>query len=608
MKLMLLIALIVFAGSMLAASETQTDWQGGPGVTGPVTDWQDRFDISGAMDWDTEPGQLKLIVDRDENPIATANGPYYVIAVDIDADGDMDAAGCAYVSGEIFWVENTNGQGTAWSKHVIGSVSTPRYIAVGDFDENGYKDIVASSDNEDKIVLFLCSPSGWGLSTTIASGFDARQIRAADIDQDGLMDLVGVSSYSGDVCWWRNNGGSSSWNINYIDGALIGAYTCDVGDFNGDGHPDIAAASNSADDICAYISRSPYGYSWSKYTIDANYNNPVSVNAADFNNDGNDDFAVASSSGTGNIRWYDYLDTQSSWTTHQMNGASAAGVYDITAHDMDGDGYPDLTLAAYNENRILWCKNREYMGEAWETFPVSSFFSGALGVSVGDMDGDGVPDVLGCAYNGDKVSWWRVSGFTTPSLLTSSILNIEPEDPTKVEWDYIYWASTTPDGTSVTFRLKTSYNSGSMGSWSSWITSSGDLSTVVAQGGSFLQYQVRLATSNPNTTPSLKDITVLWNPVSIEDEGSAPVDGRKVWLISGNPVSGAFSIGYTVDQPERVSIAVYDGMGRTVHSIADGEMASGVYSAMIPALPAGTYSIVMQTEDSMAAQRVVVTP
>ena len=608
MKVTLLALLLVFTGAMLAASETQTDWQGGPGVPGPVTDWQDRFDVSGAMDWDTEPGQLKLIVDRSENTIATANGPYYVVSTDIDLDGDMDAAACAYVSGEIFWVENTNGQGTAWSKHVLGIIDTPRFIAVGDFDNNGKRDIVVSSDADNAIYLFLSFSSYWGASTVIASGFDARQIRAEDIDQDGLIDVLGVSSYSGDVCWWKNNGTNNSWNINYVDGALIGAYTCDVGDFNGDGHPDIAAASYTANDICAYISQPPYGYSWSKYVIDTNYNNPVSITAADFNNDGSDDFAIASSSGLGNLTWYDFLDSQSSWTAHQMTGAQSSGIYDITAHDMDGDGYPDVTAAAYNENKIVCCKNREYMGEAWETFSVCDFFAGALGVSVGDMDGDDVPDILGCAYNGDKLSWWRVSGFTSPSILTSSILNIEPDDPTMVEWDYIYWAKITPSGTSVEFRLKTSYDSGNMGPWSSWITSNGDISTVVAQGGSFLQYQVRLATSNPNVTPSLKDVTILWDPVSIEDEGSAPVDGRKVWLTSGNPVSGAFSIGYTVDSPGRVSLGVYDIMGRTVHSVTEGEMTPGVYSAMVPALPAGTYSIVMQTDESMAAHRVVVTP
>ena len=605
---MLLFIPLLFAFSAIAEPETQTDWSGGPGVTGPVTDWQNRFDVAGAMDWDTEPGQLKLIVDRSENNITSANGPTYVIAVDMDQDGDMDAAGCSYEGDEVFWVENTNGQGTAWTKRVVGSITEPRFITVADFDNNGYRDIVASSGSEDRIVLFRYGPGGWSTSTTIATNFDARQIRTDDIDGDGFFDVVGVSSYSGDVCWWKNDGTSTSWNINYIDGALVGAYTCDVGDFNGDGHPDIAAASNSANDICAYISQSPYGYSWSKYTLETNYNDPVSIAVADMNNDGGHDFVVASSAGTGNLTWYDFLDTQSSWVEHSMGGAQALGIYDIAARDMDGDGHDDVMAAAYNEDKLVWFKNGEYLGLAWNTYPVSTYFAGAVGVSVGDMDDDTVPDVLGCAFIGDKISWWRISGFTSPSLLTSSILSIEPPDPNAVEWDYIHWSQTTPAGTSVMFRLKTSYNSGSMGSWSAWITQPGDLASVVSQGGSYLQYQVRLATSNPNTTPSLKDVTVLWDPVSIEESGSAAIHGRRIWLPSGNPVSGAFSVSFRVESPGRVSVGVYDSAGRTVSVVCDEERAAGEYSAIISDLPAGIYSVVMQSDEGMAAQRVTVTP
>ncbi len=606
MRYLLLLLTFGVCFSVFAESETQTDWVGGPGVFGPVTDWQDRFYISGDMDWDTTPGQLKLIVNRDENQIGTADGPVYVIALDMDADGDLDAASCAYTSGEIFWSENLNGQGTSWVKHVIGNVGSPRFIAVADFDDNGFRDIVASSDSENRIVLFRYFPAGWTLGTDIATNFDARQIRAADINEDGLIDIVGVSSMSGDVCWWRNNGTPSSWNQGYIDGALMGAYACDVGDFNGDGHPDVVAASNSHDDISAYISQPPYGYSWDKYIIETAYNSPISVATADYNNDGSEDFAVASSAGDGNLHWYDFLDTQSSWISHDMTGAGAQNIYDIVASDMDGDGYPEVMAASYGEDQIVWCKNREYLGEPWETFSVSSYFNGAMGVSVGDMDGDNITDVLGCAYYGDEISWWRISGFTTPSAVTSSILDIEPPDPDFAAWEYLYWSATTPSGTGIRIRLKTSYDSGNMGSWSAWLTSAGSLGSVVAPGGQYLQYQAELYTTNLNITPSLKDITVLWNPVSIEDEGGAPLDGRKVWLTSGNPVSGAFSIGYNVEQPGFVSIAVYDVTGRAVSVIMEGELAAGQYTGMVTGLPAGSYAVVMQSAQGTAAQRIVV--
>jgi hypothetical protein len=605
MRCLFLFVVLVLACSVFALSESQTDWVGGPGIQGPVTDWQNRFYIADDMDWETTPGQLQLIVDRSENLMATANGPTYVQAVDMDQDGDLDAAACAYVSGEVFWMENTNGLGTAWTKHLIGVVSTPRFLTVADFDGNGLRDIAVSSDQLDKIVYFPNSPSGWGADVVIATNFDARQIRTADVNEDGHPDIVGVSSISGDVCWWQNNH-PGTWTQNYIDGALMGAYTCDVGDFNNDGHFDVVAASNSENDIVAYISQAPYGFSWHKDIIATSYASPVSVAVADYNGDGNDDFAIASSAGDGNLFWYDFLDTQSTWIAHDMVGAGSQGVYDISAIDMDGDGFADITLASYAENKIAWCKNREYLGQNWETFGVSTYFAGALGVSAGDMDGDNVPDVMGCAYIGDKISWWRVSGFTSPSSLTSSIMNIEPPNPGSVLWVYLNWSSTTPDETGVRVRLRTSYTSGDMGPWSVWLTEPASLASVVAQGGQYLQYEVELYTNNPNTTPSLKDIDILWNPVSIADGASSPVDGRKIWIPSGNPVSGCFTVGYKVEQPGYVSIAVYDVTGRTVSVIGDGEMAAGEYSAMITDLPAGSYAIVMQSPSGFTAQRVVV--
>lgn len=607
MKHLFVIVIMLFSFLAFAEGEIQSDWAGGPGTLGPVTDWQDKFYMSGDMDWDTEPGQLKLIVNKDENHIASVDGPTYVVAADMDNDGDLDIACCGYNSGEVFWSENTNGLGTAWTKHLVGSVSTPRFIAVADFDVNGYRDIAVSLDSENKIVLISCFAAGWSLPTDIATGFDARQIRAVDFNNDKLMDLVGVSSASGDVCWWHNNGSSTNWSINYIDGALLGAYTCDTGDFNNDGHPDVVAASNSNGTVNTYFSQAPHGYSWAESTVNSSFNNAIDIAVGDYNGDGCDDFAIVSSSGGGDLHWYDYLDTSSTWISHAMDGAAAQNIYSIDAHDMDGDGYPEIIAASLGESKIFWCKNREYLGMDWETHVVSDEFAGARGVSVGDISGDGIPDVLGCAYYGDEVSWWRVSGFTTPSSVTSSIVDIEPEfGPGSVVWEYLHWSATTPTGTSIRIRLKTSYNSSSMGAWSAWLTSPADIGSVVAQGGQYLQYQAELSTTNLNVTPSLKDVSVLWTPVGIEEEGSAPVDGRKIWLTSGTPVTGAFSIGYNVEQTGNVDIAVYDVTGRTVHVVNSGRLNSGQYSEMVSGLPAGSYAVVMQSSESTSALRVVV--
>ncbi|MCK7510210.1 MAG: hypothetical protein MZV70_43335 [Desulfobacterales bacterium] len=98
----------------LAESATQTDWSGGPGVYGPAATWGDTFFIADAMDWDTEPGQLKLIVNRGENNshrIAHHHAVLHVVSVDMDIDGDRDVAYRSYGTGAVYWSRNS---GTGW--------------------------------------------------------------------------------------------------------------------------------------------------------------------------------------------------------------------------------------------------------------------------------------------------------------------------------------------------------------------------------------------------------------------------------------------------------------------------------------------------------------
>lgn len=591
---------------LFATAETQTDWAGGPGVQGPVTDWQDSFYIANNMDWDTTPGQIKLKLDKTENPITSPYEPFSAISCDVDLDGDQDVLCCAH-SGEISWAENANGVGTEWIKHTFAVIMNPETIVSADFDNNGYKDIAVSSVNSNQVLLMLCSEEGWINATSISNSFFASEIIATDVDRDGLIDIVGSSSFSNSVSWLKNNGTGTEWTKIYIDTAFDGVDACDAGDFNGDGYPDIAASSNYNNTIIAYLSSDPFGYSWEKYVLEVAYSDPVSIAVADFNNDGNEDFAVASSSDSGSLCWYDFIDTQSSWITHEMTGAVGENIHDIHAQDIDGDGYPDLLIASSDENRITMCKNREYLGENWRIFPVSGYFGGAVGVSTGDMDGDNAPDVLGCSSAENQISWWRVSGFSTPGTVTSSILDVQPYNPDYTTWNYIHWSSTVPYQSGIRIRLKTSFTSENMGPWSEWLTSPGDLGSVVAEGGQFLQYQAELHTANSHITPSLKDVTILVNsPGSVDDEYSSLIDGRRVWFTSGNPVSGSFSVGYRIETTGPVSIAVYDVTGRSVAVINEGSMAAGEYTGMVTGLPAGSYAVVMECAEGTAALRIVV--
>ncbi len=50
------------------------------------------------------------------------DGASSVHAADMDGDGDMDVLGAAYSADDITWWENTAGDGTAWTEHIIGEL------------------------------------------------------------------------------------------------------------------------------------------------------------------------------------------------------------------------------------------------------------------------------------------------------------------------------------------------------------------------------------------------------------------------------------------------------------------------------------------------------
>jgi hypothetical protein len=606
MKIVILMLVLVCSTIALAESATQTDWKSGPGIYGPVTTWGDRFYVATSMDWDTEPGQVKLVVDRSENTIASGvNAPYYVVANDMNLNGHTDVAYCSYGSGAVYWAQNMNGLGTQWTHNLVGNLSQAQFIAVGDFDNDGLRDIAASSADLNTVVWFRNETSGvpWAAPITVASNFDARQIRTQDMDGDGNLDIVGVSYESGDVVWWRNTNNGNNWSINYIDGALMGAYAVAVGDLNNNGHPDVAAVSLSTGRVVAYLSQNPYGYSWNQQEV-GTFTGARAVALADINDDGKLDIVVGSGSGNGSLRWYNHV-SGSTWNMNTING-TAPGLRSIEVADMDGDGSPDIIVACRDANRIYWFKNFLKMGEPWERYDVSTWYSGARGVSVGDLNGNGVLDVIGCAETGNKVSWWRVSGFTSPGWLTSSILDIVPIDPDGVGWEYIHWSQTLPPNTGVRFRLKTSYDL-NMGSWSPWITSAGSLAGVVSQGGRYIQYQVELYTNNPNVTPSLKDVTIIYDLyVDVEGGTEQPADGRRIWLPQGNPVVGAFTVYWHTPEAGNVTVTLFDATGRAVTDLHRGDQTPGNYSAMVGSLPTGIYTVVVTSPDGMAAQRVTV--
>jgi len=143
---------------------------------------------------------------------------YSVHAGDLDGDGDMDVTTAALspYTGEVYWNENINGSCTEWEQHTISAdfVGANAVRAV-DLTGDGYLDVLAAAWGYAagiEEVAFWENAGGTGtmwLKHRLSSGLDCCDVQPADIDNDGVMDVICKTS----GVYWISFEGKDSGNL-----------------------------------------------------------------------------------------------------------------------------------------------------------------------------------------------------------------------------------------------------------------------------------------------------------------------------------------------------------------------------------------------------------
>lgn len=136
-------------------------------------------------------------------------GSIYVIADDVDGDGDMDVLNIEFGGETIAWYENTDGLGAFGPKRIIISpINSSFQIFTADLDNDGDKDIVYNSQdvNIDKIAWQENDESGnFGPQQILTTDvFAPRGLFSADIDNDGDNDIIFSSIGDNKIGWFEN--------------------------------------------------------------------------------------------------------------------------------------------------------------------------------------------------------------------------------------------------------------------------------------------------------------------------------------------------------------------------------------------------------------------
>ena len=122
----------------------------------------------------------------------------------------------------------------------------------------------------------------------------------------------------------------------------------------------------------------------------------------DIDGDGLIDAIAASSSGAG-MFWYEYP----TWTKHAIR-ASGSWTTDMQVGDVDGDG--DLDVVIPNSTSINWYENPRPLNPrtaTWIEHQIGTAGANHHDVELGDIDSNGLLDVISRKKNGSDTSFWR---------------------------------------------------------------------------------------------------------------------------------------------------------------------------------------------------------
>lgn len=314
-----------------------------------------------------------------------------LVVVDFDRDGDLDVIPFA----SMFAILLNDGAGHLEPAGEFALPTFTQRLAAGDLNQDGRTDIVAAEAHQ--VTVFLASPDGsfQTLETqTVGAGpFDSvDDLQLMDLNGDSALDLLAVTTVT-NVLFNDHQG-------RFADPLVLDcpfycvASSAELVDVNVDGRIDIAVVGQGARPneavngmVAVFVNQGDATWSLATVASPVGYQS-VEIAATDFNQDGLPDLAVG---GAGTI---DVLLNDGANGFQLAGSRPAQGLARLSVGDVSGDRQPDVLYG--NWTGVFVVRNPG----TWQTPPELPSVT-SLQLHIDDLNGDGRPDLV---TSGEKVA------------------------------------------------------------------------------------------------------------------------------------------------------------------------------------------------------------
>lgn len=355
---------------------------------------------------------------------------------DLDQDGLPDIVYCEARGNTVRWIRQA--PRNVFTEQIIArDLPAPANVWPADVQGSGRLDVLVACmgqvyPNNDRIgsvvVLENLDNRSFRPRTLLANTARVTDVRAANLagHTDGRLDLVvGQFGYAqGEVRWMENKGG---WTFeSHIVNRQSGTVHTPVADFNADGRTDFAAlVSQEWEEVHLFLN--PGNGAEFKDTLVWGSTNEdygsSGLAVADVNRDGRPDLIYTNGDGfdyavRGHRPWHglQWLENtgQGQFRFHRVG--DFPGAYAPCAADLNGDGYTDLVAVSGFAD---WSNPEAVSLMAWlndgrqqfTPVPLAHSPIKLVTAAVGDLDGDGVPEIVTGALHAFP-PYERLSGIT----------------------------------------------------------------------------------------------------------------------------------------------------------------------------------------------------